>query len=271
MLHIKVASIKRLLNIVKQWHDVDFSDLSEVVARILVEDFMLENAINQIDDLIEKVQLSEYWYDKLVDWLMVPDTEIFRDPAFWVYLRDEVFPKFNHDIRIWFPAINSGEELFSLLIALNESDFTHNYQIDINSLHGKKLEQIQHGFIQSRNMSHNTDNYHRFHGPGEIEQYFVLNKNKAFMHAEYLKNVNFAENSFLKVRTDEQYNLVLFRNKLIYHNESWQNRALSYIHSAIKPDGLLALGIKETLENSSLRYKFVPLNSSEHIYKKKVL
>jgi len=63
--------------------------------------------------------------------------------------------------------------------------------------------------------------------------------------------------------------LVLFRNQMIYYNQILQDKVLYQLSNSVVPGGYLAIGAKETLENTNSINKFSVFNDIDKVYKKK--
>ena len=264
-----IDSLKRLLNEMKKHHTIDLSDFSIPHLMILMEDFMEEHRVKSIEEVISKINLSGYWYEKLFLHLQINDTELFRDPSFWKYLRTSIMPLYKRTIKVWFPDLASGEELYSFAILCKELNIYDRVSIDAFSMCKAKLEAVQNGYINSKQNLHNLENYKRYNGYGHAADHFIVNANKTHLRNELLSNVNFQFLDFTKYREEHQYDLVFFRNKMLYFNTTWQNKVLDRIYFALKPNGFMVIGVNEDLANSSFKFKFDSHNLAERIYKKK--
>jgi chemotaxis protein methyltransferase CheR len=63
-------------------------------------------------------------------------------------------------------------------------------------------------------------------------------------------------------------NLVCCRNVLIYFDRTLQDRVLQLFSSSLRHGGFLCLGSKETLNFSSIKPLFEPVDAAQRIFKK---
>lgn len=254
---------------IKHWEGVDVSTYSYSYFHICIEDFLEKYKIPTLSDLINKITGSKYWYEKFISFLQVKETEIFRDPTFWQYLRDELLPLFKgNPIKVWFPEVSTGEELYSLLITAKEAGVFDQLEVTGSAANEQQIENIQNGFLTEKNFSHNADNFKRFHGYGLVQDYFTLSETKAYLKTELLKNVKLIPEYFTEHTDSNNYDIICYRNKMLVHNELYKNSALHQLTSFIKTSGYLCIGINETIKNSPSRQEFKDHNLLENIYQK---
>lgn len=258
-------SLNRLLAAMQKHQQVELVEYSIPHLVIILEGFMEEHKVRSVDELTDKVTLSGYWYEKLFENLFVSDTEIFRDPTFWASMQNDILPSFKDEINVWFPDLSSGEELYSLLIAAKETECYDRINIHASSVCENKIEIIKNGFLNARSTNQNADNYKRFNGLGQIEDFFHLSSNKFHLRSGLLDNVFFSFEHFMKEKKENYYDLVFFRNRMLYFNTNWQKKAIASIERTLKKGGLLAIGINEVMHPNT---RFEAKNKHESIYKK---
>ncbi len=264
-----IKSLKRLLNVMQKYQGVQLENYSIPHLVLLLEDFMDEHRIQSVEELIDKVSLSGYWYEKLLSFILVDDTELFRDPTFWKLLGDTLAQTYSGEISVWFPDLVSGEELYSFIITCIEIGIYDRVSIEASSVCRNKLETVRNGFINAKNTNLNVDNYKRFNGLGDIEKYFVFGVNKIYLKSELLKKVKLRSANFFEYNQDRKHDLVIFRNKMLYFNTTWKNEALGKLHKALKPSGFLVIGINEDFSESMFKFRFSTYNLAERIYRKR--
>jgi chemotaxis protein methyltransferase CheR len=122
----------------KENSDYDFSEYAPKSFQRRVEK-VLEDFGMDIFELIDEINKGDQnFIQKVVNNLTVNTTELFRDPKVWQAIRYRILPKLrNNDvIDIWHPGCSSGQEVYSMLILLNEEgllDKVNIYGTDINT------------------------------------------------------------------------------------------------------------------------------------------
>ena len=251
----------------------DFRDYALTAFKHRLEHVISLHALKNADGLIAKLLSSPDFVDQFLYDVIPATTEMFRDPSFWRALRDEVLPEVMKSVRpkIWLAALDSGEELFSIAIALKEHDLLNQVQIFANYNSDKRLAQIKAGLLDPRNMENNEANYLRMSGHNSVGSYYTTKGHAVVFDPELIQNVTFLKQKTAITETTGAAKLILFRNRTIYQNHFLQERNLQTLTNSLVPGGFLALGIKETLENTNTSNKFIVFNENEKLYKRKTM
>ncbi len=270
---VGISELKSLILNIKSNKELDFSNYALSSFKRRVESFMFRFHFLNIDELIYKINKDEYFYDLFIDDILVDTTELFRDPEFWKELKISVLNKFKFsgNLKILIPECNSGEELYSLLIILDQMGILDNVKICLTSLSKLNVEKIKNAAIELKKMEVNSANFERFDENGNIFDFFTKKGLVVKLNPDLFKNVELIHHNLLKDELDEIYNLILYRNKIIYYNQQLKTDALKILSRGIKKDGFIAIGIKETINFPGVEKEFVVVSDSEKIYKKIVI
>ncbi|HEV3201502.1 MAG TPA: chemotaxis protein CheB, partial [Bryobacteraceae bacterium] len=199
--------------------------------------------------------------------LLIGVTSFFRDPEAFESLKRLVFPRIvqgrpaNETIRVWVAGCATGEEAYSLAIALQEyltaSGAALPVQIFASDISlpaiekartGRYLENIAADMTQERLSRHFT----------RIEGGYQINKNLREMCV-------FTRHNLIDDPPFSKLDLVSCRNVLIYLG-GVQKNIIPLFHYALKPTGFLMLGASETASFGEL---FSTVDRERRIYAKR--
>jgi len=270
---IGISELKNLILNIKTKKNLDFSNYALSSLKRRVEDFMLKFHFVNIDELIHRINKDESFYKLFVKNILVDTTELFRDPEFWKELRVSVLNKvkLSGNFKILIPECNSGEELYSLLIVLKQIGILEKTQICLTSLSQLNVEKIKNATIEQKKMEVNIANFERFDENGNIFDFFTKKASAVKLDSALFENVEIIQHNLFNDELAETYNLILFRNKLIYYNQQLKTDALKILKNYLKESGFIAIGIKETIEFPGVERAFVIVSDSEKIYKKTII
>jgi chemotaxis protein methyltransferase CheR len=209
--------------------------------------------------------------EELIGDLTVNVTEMFRDPGFWIILRDQVLPlliKKDRPLKIWHAGCSSGEEVFSMAILLHEMHITNNVSILATDLDPKVLEKAKAGTFPLKHLDVNEKNYSKLNTGNPLSTWFRSVKGNAILDPRLIKNVTFREHDLVTRDIGETFDLLFCRNVMIYFNQSLQNDVLTKFHRSIVLSGFLSIGQKESLTWCDMASKFELFSSEEKIYRK---
>ena len=265
--------IKLLLQGVFLKYGSDFRNytLASVRRRILLA---LERlGFQTISQLQDRVLSNPETYERLLQFLTVPTSEMFRDPSYYRTLQKTVFPVLQTypSIKIWIAGCSTGEELYSFAILLKESGLLSRsilYATDVNPQSLRKAETGSFALDQIRLF---TENYQKCSGMRPFSDYYVIQGDRAIFNAELREHVAFADHSLATDSVFAELQLISCRNVLIYFNRELQNRAFELFRESLGHRGFLGLGSKETIRLSAVSTQFDEVDPQERIYRKKVL
>ncbi|OQY03091.1 MAG: hypothetical protein B6I20_05795 [Bacteroidetes bacterium 4572_117] len=267
---IGISELKSLILRIKTARNVDFSNYALSSLKRRVENFMLEYHLTEVDKLQLKLYKDDFFYNLFLKYILVDTTELFRDPEFWLELIEIVLKKFKHseEYNILIPECNSGEELYTLLIILDRLNMLDNVKICLTSLSKLNVEKIETALIELKKMEVNEANFERFEKNGNIFDFFIKKGRSFKLKSDLFTNVEIIQHNFFNTELPGNYNLILYRNKTIYYNQLLKTKALKKLHSSLKTNGFIALGIKEKITYPGADNEFVTVSESERIYKK---
>jgi len=161
---------------------------------------------------------------KLLEGVTVRYTEVFRDPEFFMTLRNQVLPYLStfSDIRIWVAGCATGEEVYSLAILLEEYGMLEQASIYATDINTGSLAIAERGVYHPTRIREYTVNYAKSGGRLHFGKYYSIKDNKLVMSEHLKRNVHFIKNDLLKDKMDGEFNLVLCRNVLFYFTEEFQ-------------------------------------------------
>jgi len=224
-----------------------------------------------ISTLQSKVLHDPTIFQQLMQILTIPFSEMFRDPAFFLALREHVMPVLRTypSLKIWIAGCSTGEEVYSLAILLKEEELlarTILYATDINPA---VLEKARQGIYPLESLRHYTTNYQAAGGKAAFSDYYTAAYNAGRFDRSLVENVTFADHSLATDSVFSEVHLVLCRNVLIYFQKTLQDRALGLFHESLCHRGFLGLGTKESLDFSGYAEHFEPVVKQERIFRKR--
>lgn len=273
MFELGIVETRNIINAIADKYNYDFTDYALTSFKQRLERIIDQNNIKYAEIFIEKVLQDNKFFETILNNIEVPSTEMFRDPSIWRIIRDDLLPSFikegNNDLKVWIPNSVSGDELFSLCIVLQEMGILNNVQILVSSLSNKSIQTIKSGIMANSKIEISTDNYVRFNGKNKLSDYYTLTNGEVVRDVTLLKNVTYYKQEITLDRVPQGVRLVLFRNKMIYFNQTLQSRIVKLLYNDLPAGAILIIGVKESLNNFFGTHEFSLIYSSESIYKRK--
>jgi chemotaxis protein methyltransferase CheR len=264
--------LRLLLDAIYSKYDYDFRNYSFASMKRRVTAAMVRFRCSTVTQLQELVIHDAQVFPALLDYLTVQVSEMFRDPPYFLTLRERVVPVLRTypSLKIWVAGCSGGEEAYSLAILLREEgllDRTLLYATDINV---RALRTAQAGVYDIERLSGFTDNHRLSGAKSSLSDYYTAAYGKAMLDASLREHIVFSDHSLATDAVFAEVQLVSCRNVLIYFDRALQDRALGLFHEALSHKGFLGVGAKESVRFSSFATAFEPFAERDRIYRKAV-
>ncbi|BBP84297.1 chemotaxis protein methyltransferase 1 [Pseudomonas tohonis] len=226
---------------------------------------MEQNGIKTLGELIQKIQGSPRGglREQVVDAMTTNETLWFRDTYPFEVLKSRVLPEMikaspNQPLRIWSAASSSGQEPFSLSMAIDEFEKTNlgqlkaGVRIVATDLSSAMLAACKAGEYDSLAMGRglSQERLTRYFDPKGPGRWVVK---PAIRNRVEFRPLNLLD-SYAALG---KFDIVFCRNVLIYFSAEVKKDILTRIHATLKPGGYLFLGASEALNGLPDLYQMV--------------
>lgn len=210
-------------------------------------------------------------FTALLDYLTVQVSELFRDPAYFRALREQVVPLLRTypSLKVWVAGCSTGEEVYSLAILLREEGLLSRTLIYATDINPQALQRAEAGVYDIDRLAGFTENHRLSGARGSLSEHYTAAYGRAVFDKALRRNVVFSDHSLATDSVFAEVQLVSCRNVLIYFNRALQDRALGLFHDALCRKGFLGLGAKESLRFSAWADAFDEWSAAERLYQKR--
>jgi chemotaxis protein methyltransferase CheR len=270
---IGIKEAKEVMNVINNVYKHDFKDYALISFMRRLNRVLYLYRFNSAEELIKRLRKNHGFFDLFLRTIAIEETEIFRDPSLWRLFSNEIIPdhieKKDH-FKIWLPECVTGEELYSLLIILKESNALDKVEIIAYTSSNKSLADIKKGVIKQEKIKISEENYIRIDGKeGGLNKYYTKYESYAILNEDLLKNVSLIDKKNILESPPENNDIILFRNSMLYFNFTLKSKILEGLYNCLKKEGLFIIGTKETINNHEIANKFSVFSPVESIYQKK--
>ncbi len=213
----------------------------------------LQRRVNHRMALLDLTTFAEYQdylelepeeFSQLFDSLLINVTGFFRDPLAWQVLQERVLPGLlaakgtKTPIRVWSAGCATGEEAYSLAIALAEAvghdQFRERVKIYATDLDEYALQQARAGAYEGAALNEVPEKLR--------ETYFEPAGTKHAFRRDLRRQVIFGRNDLTRDAPISRVDLLVARNTLMYFNAETQASVVRRFHFALAYPGYLFLG-----------------------------
>jgi two-component system CheB/CheR fusion protein len=263
------AELFILFSLLRARTGVDFSLYKQSTLKRRVVRRMILHKIDTLQNYLSLVQSNAGEVDALFNDLLINVTSFFRDPVTFQILKKKIFPRIlkehgaNSPLRLWVCGCASGEEAYSLAIAmvefLEQSHTQRQAQIFATDVSEASIEKARAGIY--------PENIQQDISAERLGRFFSKVNGNFQVHKSIRDMCIFARQNLVVDPPFSNLDLVTCRNVLIYFGPSLQRRIIPMFHYSLRPTGFLLLGNSETI-GASTEY-FNLLDKKHKIYLKR--
>jgi two-component system CheB/CheR fusion protein len=261
---------KKLLGLIKAAFGTDLTYYKPATIDRRTERRLTLHKIDRLEDYVKFVQSDREELRALYKDFLIGVTSFFRDPEVFDALKAKVFPRIlesrrppQQPIRIWVPACSTGEEAYSIAIALIEylehREPEQRVQIFGTDVDPDAIQRARRGLYPG-NIALDIS-------PERLERYFVKREAAYQISRRVRDMVVFSTQNVTSDAPFSKLDLVSCRNLLIYLQQATQRKVLRTFHYALKPGGFLLLGTSETVGDSPELFSLVDRSAKLYVSK----
>lgn len=208
---------------------------------------MMVHKIDRLNEYVRYLHVNPTEITALYQDMLIKVTSFFRNPKVFDALASTVFPALlktrggKGGIRIWTPGCASGEETFSVAMALLEYLGGKSSQAGVQ-LFGTDISETN---IAKARAGVYPDNIQSDVNSGRLRRFFTKAEGGYRISKDIRDMCIFAQHNLLSDPPFSQMDLICCRNLLIYFEPGLQNKAISLFHYALRGSGFLVLGTSE--------------------------
>jgi two-component system, chemotaxis family, CheB/CheR fusion protein len=253
---------------IRKGADFTYYKKSTIRRRILRRMAILKRS--KVEDYLKYLRETKAEQDALFQDLLIPVTAFFRDPKSFEDLKRVAFPGMVKNakalggidsLRIWVAGCSTGEEAYSIAIALYEyyNGNPPSFQIFATDLNERVIAKARLGIYSAKQISKL---------PLPVVKTYFQKKDEGFQIIKPIRDsFVFAVHNFLKDPPFSKLDLISCRNVFIYMEPYLQKKALTTFHYALNEKGILLLGKTETVSTRSDLFSWV--NKSVRLFIRK--
>ncbi len=267
---IEDIEIRLLLEALYVRYHYDFRDYAMASIKRRLRQARDQLGYPTLSALQESVLHEPAMLPRLLGYLTVQVSEMFRDPGYFRAIREKVVPhlKTYPSLKVWVAGCSAGEELYSLVILFREEGLesrTLFYATDINQ---DALRAAEAGIYDLDRIQLFTENHRKSGGKSSLSDYYSAAYGRASFDRTLRQQVVFSDHSLVTDAVFGEMHLISCRNVLIYFDRPLQDRAVGLFKESLTRKGFLGLGAKESLRFSQHAGSFHDFAREEKIYQR---
>ena len=224
---------------------IDLNSYKEKQMRRRINTLITKNNVKTYNDYVALIKKDKEKFDQFINFLTINVSEFYRNPDQWKILEGQVLPelikKFGKNLKIWSAACSTGDEPYSLVMALSRQVPLANIKIIATDIDNQVLDTARMGLYNEKSIASVPDDLKK--------KYFTKVGSSYQISDEIKKRVEFKKHDLLKDPYPSGCNLIVCRNVVIYFTEEAKDVIYQKFHKALQPGGVLFIGSTEQIMN----------------------
>lgn len=224
---------------------IDLNAYKEKQMKRRIDTLINKNGLREYDKYVQLLKTDKERFEEFVNYLTINVSEFYRNPDQWRLLDKEIIPeligRFGKNLKIWSAACSTGDEPYSLVMALSQHLPLSQIHIMATDLDKQVIAKAKVGLYSEKSVAGVPDDLKR--------KYFTKIGPSYQISKEIKDRVEFREHNLLKDAYPTEYHLIVCRNVLIYFTEEAKEEIYRKFEKTLKPGGLLFIGSTEQIIN----------------------
>jgi len=232
---------------VEKLTDIDLSAYKQNQMKRRIDALITKHKIDGYEPYVKVLKTDKVKYDEFVDYITINVSEFYRNPEQWKFLTEKVFPElvkdFGQTLKIWSAACSTGDEPYSLVMALSDFVPLNRIQIMATDINDLVIEKAKIGLYSEKSIASVPED--------KKKEFFTKNGNYYQISDKVKKCVTFKQHNLLKDPYPTGMHLIVCRNVLIYFTEDAKDEVFEKYYRSLADNGILFIGSTEQI----LRYR----------------
>lgn len=243
------AGLSTVFQLLRRSTGLDFTHYRQTTVLRRIQRRMVVHKIDGLWEYVKYIQANPSEIEALHQDMLINVTSFFRNPGLFEAIKADVFPHVmanrgpDGPIRIWTPGCASGEETYSVAIALLEYLGEKAAQTIIQFFG----TDVSEGSIAKARAGVYPENIQGDVSADRLRRYFTKTENGYRISKGIRDMCIFAQHNLLNDPPFSQMDIICCRNLLIYLEPILQSKVISLFSYSARPNGYLILGSSEGL------------------------
>ncbi|MBD5444715.1 MAG: protein-glutamate O-methyltransferase CheR [Lachnospiraceae bacterium] len=240
---------------------IDLNAYKEKQMKRRIDTLISKNKITGYDNYVAALKKDQRLFEEFVNYLTINVSEFYRNPDQWAIMEKEIIPelirKYGKNLKIWSAACSTGDEPYSLVMALSRHLPLNNIKIFATDLDKQVIATAKTGLYSAKSIAS---------VPDDLKKKYFTKIGPSYQISDEIKaRVDFKEHNLLKDTYPTDCHMIVCRNVLIYFTEEAKEEVFRKFQKNLKSGGILFIGSTEQIIN----YKEIGFDRKNSFYYEK--
>ena len=223
--------------------NIDLNCYKEKQMKRRIDSLIANHKIHGYNEYVSALRTDTVLFEEFVSYITINVSEFYRNTDQWMYLDKEIIPfllsKFGKRIKIWSAACSTGDEPYSLVMALSKYVPLSQISIFATDLDKQILAKAKLGLYAEKSI---------VGVPEEFKRKYFTKVGPSYQISEEIKRcVQFQQHNLLKDRYPTDCQMIVCRNVLIYFTEEAKDEVFRKFFTCLPKGGILFIGSTEQI------------------------
>ncbi len=224
---------------------IDLNSYKEKQMKRRIDTLISKHGIDGYDKYIQAIKTDKDLFEEFVNYITINVSEFYRNPEQWKNLDENIIPelisRFGKNLKIWSAACSTGDEPYSLVMALSKHIPLNQIKIIATDLDKQVIAKAKVGLYSEKSI---------VAVPDDLKKKFFTKVGPSYVISDDVKaRVEFKEHNLLKDSYPMDCHLIVCRNVLIYFTEEAKDEVFSKFFKSLAKGGMLFIGSTEQIMN----------------------
>lgn len=224
---------------------IDLSSYKEKQMKRRIDTLIGKHKIEGYDKYVQAIKADKEMFEEFVNHITINVSEFYRNPDQWKILDETIIPelisKFGKNLKIWSAACSTGDEPYSLVMALSRHIPLNQIKIFATDLDKQVIAKAKVGLYAEKSIAGVPEDFKKKYFTKVGPSYKISDEIKA--------RVEFKEHNLLKDAYPTDCHMIVCRNVLIYFTEEAKDEVFKKYYKHLAKGGILFIGSTEQIMN----------------------
>lgn len=224
---------------------IDLGCYEERQMKRRIDNLIARHGIDGYDKYMFALKTNGKMREEFVNYITINVSEFYRDYGQWQVMEQRAIPElislFGMDLRVWSAACSTGDEPYSLVMALSRHIPLNRIKVYATDLDKQVIAKAKEGIYPEKSI---------VSVPPDLKKRYFRQMGPNYKISDEIKGrVEFREHNLLKDAYPEGMHLIVCRNVLIYFTEKAKDEVFRKYYASLTRGGILFIGSAEQIIN----------------------
>ncbi len=224
---------------------IDLNCYKERQMKRRIDSLIAKHGIKGYEDYVQVLKTDKARFEEFVNYLTINVSEFYRNPDQWQVMDKEIIPelinKYGKNLKIWSSACSTGDEPYSLVMALSRHIPLNQIKITATDIDKQVIAKAKVGLYNEKSIAA---------VPEDLKKKYFTKVGLSYQISDEIKSrVEFREHNLLENNYPKDFHMIVCRNVLIYFTEEAKDEVFRKFYQSLVPGGVLFIGSTEQIIN----------------------